>query len=50
MWSPDCLRILQHGLVDVKSLITATYPLEKIEEAFKLANEDLDQLKVVIKP
>jgi L-iditol 2-dehydrogenase len=50
MWSPDCLRILQHGLVDVRSLITATYPLEQIEEAFKMANEDPDQLKVVIKP
>lgn len=50
MWSPDCLRILQHGLVDVKSLITATYPLTKIEEAFKVANEDPDQLKVVIEP
>ena len=31
-------------------LITATFPLDKITEAFKTANEDPDQLKVVIKP
>ncbi len=50
MWSPDCMRVLHHGLVDVRSLITATYPLDKITEAFETANEDPDQLKVVIKP
>jgi threonine dehydrogenase-like Zn-dependent dehydrogenase len=50
MWSPDCLRVLQYGLVQVKPLITANYPLEKVEEAFRVANEDPDQLKVVIKP
>jgi threonine dehydrogenase-like Zn-dependent dehydrogenase len=50
MWSPDCLRVLQHELVQVRPLITATYPLEKIVEAFTVANEDPDQLKVVIKP
>jgi NADPH:quinone reductase-like Zn-dependent oxidoreductase len=50
MWSPDCMRVMQHNLVDVRSLITATFPLDKITEAFKTANEDPDQLKVVIKP
>jgi len=49
MWSPHCLRVLQHELVQVRPLITATYPLEKAEEAFKVANEDPDQLKVVLK-
>jgi L-iditol 2-dehydrogenase len=50
MWSPACTRVLQHELVQVKPLITATYPLEKIEEAFKAADEDPDQLKIAIKP
>jgi len=50
MWSPDCLRVLQHELIKVRPLITATFSLEKIEEAFHLADEDPDQLKIVIKP
>jgi L-iditol 2-dehydrogenase len=50
VWSPDCLKIMHHGLVQIKPLITSTFPLGKIEEAFKLADEDPDQLKVVLKP
>lgn len=50
MWSPDCLKVLQHGLVQVKPLITSTFPLEKVAEAFRVADEDPDQLKVVLKP
>jgi len=50
VWSPDCLKVMHHGLVQVKPLITSNFPLEKVDEAFKLADEDPDQLKVVIKP
>jgi len=50
VWSPDCLKVMHHGLVKVKPLITSNFPLEKVDEAFKLADEDPDQLKVVIKP
>ncbi|MEE9398741.1 MAG: zinc-binding dehydrogenase [Dehalococcoidales bacterium] len=50
MWSPDCLKVMHHGLVQVKPLITSTFPLEKVEEAFRAADEDPDQLKVVLKP
>ena len=50
VWSPDCLKVMQHGLVQVKPLITATFPLEKVTEAFRVADEDPDQLKVVLKP
>jgi len=49
MWSPDCLRVLQHELVKVKPLITSNFPLEKAVEAFRLADEDPDQLKIVLK-
>jgi threonine dehydrogenase-like Zn-dependent dehydrogenase len=41
---------MEHGLIQVKPLLTATFPLAKIEEAFRVANDDPDQLKVVIKP
>ena len=50
VWSPDCLKVMQHGLVQVKPLITATFPLEKVAEAFRVADEDPDQLKVVLTP
>ena len=50
MWSPDCLRVLQHELVKVRQLITSTFSLEKAVEAFRLADEDPDQLKIVLKP
>ncbi len=50
VWSPDCLKVMQSGLVQVKPLITATYPLEKVTEAFRVADEDPDQLKIVLTP
>ena len=50
VWSPDCLKVMQHGLVQVKPLITASFPLEKVAEAFRVADEDPDQLKVVLTP
>ncbi len=50
VWSPDCLKVMQHGLVKVKPLITASFPLEKVAEAFRVADEDPDQLKVVLTP
>lgn len=49
-WSPACLRVLQHELVKVRPLITSTFSLDKIEEAFRLADTDPDQLKIVITP
>ena len=50
VWTPDCLKVMQHNLIQVKPLITSTFPLEKVTEAFKLVDEDPDQLKVVLKP
>ncbi len=48
--SAGCLKVLHHGLVQVKPLLTATFSLEKVEDAFRLADEDPNQLKVVLKP
>ena len=50
VWTPDCLKVIHHELIQVKPLITSTFPLEKVAEAFKLLDEDPDQLKVVLKP
>jgi len=50
VWTPDCLKVMHHELIKVKPLITSTFPLEKVAEAFKLVDEDPDQLKVVLKP
>lgn len=50
VWAPDCLKVMQHGLIEIRPLITATFPLEKVADAFRLADEDPDQLKVVLKP
>jgi threonine dehydrogenase-like Zn-dependent dehydrogenase len=41
---------MQHELIQIRPLITATFPLEKVADAFRLADEDPDQLKVVLKP
>ncbi len=50
VWTPDCLKIMQHGLIQIKPLITSLFPLGKVAEAFKLVDEDPDQLKVVLNP
>ncbi len=50
VWTPDCLKVMHHELIKIKPLITSTFPLEKVAEAFKLVDEDPDQLKVVLKP
>jgi len=50
VWSPDCLKVMHHGLVQIEPLVTSTFPLDKVIEAFQVADENPDQLKVVIKP
>jgi L-iditol 2-dehydrogenase len=37
------------GLVDVRSLITHEFPLEKIGEAFDVADKDPAAVKVVVR-
>ena len=50
VWSPDCLKVMHHGLVQIEPLVTSTFPLDKVIEAFRVADENPDQLKVAIKP
>lgn len=45
------MEVVRHGRVDLKPLLTHTFPLERIAEAYELFGERLDGvLKVAIKP
>lgn len=46
----DCLDVLEQGKVDAKSLITATYPLDRYFEALDRSMNDSDAWKIVIHP
>jgi len=46
---PDVIRLVQAGSVDVRSVVTATYPLSEFKAAFAAAAAR-DGLKVVIRP
>ena len=46
---PRAIRLVQRGLVDVKSLVTHTFPLERIADAFEMvAAYDDGVLRAVI--
>ena len=46
---PRAIRLVESGLVDVRSLVTHRFPLEKIVEAFGVAKRR-EGLKVIIEP
>jgi L-iditol 2-dehydrogenase len=46
---PRAIRLVEQGLVDVSSIVTHRYPLERAAEAFDVA-ADRQGLKVVIEP
>jgi L-iditol 2-dehydrogenase len=46
---PRAIRLVERGLVDVRTLVTATYALEETPEAFAAAQRR-DGLKVVVTP
>jgi L-iditol 2-dehydrogenase len=48
---PQAIRLIETGLVDVRSMITHKFPLEKTAEALELAYARLDGvIKVVVTP
>ncbi len=49
VWTPWALRPVVQGLVDVRSLITHEFPLDKIAEAFAVADRDPAAIKVVVR-
>jgi threonine dehydrogenase-like Zn-dependent dehydrogenase len=44
-----CIRTVEAGLVDVRSLVTHRFPLTKAAEAFAVASRR-EGLKVIIEP
>jgi L-iditol 2-dehydrogenase len=46
---PRAIRLVQSGKVDVRSLVTHRFPLEKISEAFAVAQRR-EGLKVLVEP
>jgi len=50
IWTPDTLRPVIQGLVDVKSLITNEFKLDQLKEAFDFVDKDDTAIKVVLRP
>jgi L-iditol 2-dehydrogenase len=50
VWTPDTLRPVIQGLVDIKSLITHEFKLDQLKEAFDLVDKDDTAIKVVLRP
>lgn len=48
LWTPLALRPVSLGQVDVEALITHRFPLDRIEEAFRVAKENPAAVKVVL--
>jgi len=44
------LELIRDGFIDVRAIITHTFPLEHIQHAFELAMSPVDSLKIIIKP
>ncbi len=49
IWTPWALRPVIQGLVDVRSLITHEFLLEKVAEAFAVADRDPTAIKVIVR-
>jgi L-iditol 2-dehydrogenase len=50
IWVPQALRPVCQGQLDVRPLITHTFPLAEIDQAMQTANEDPAAIKVLLRP
>ncbi len=50
VWTPQALRPVVRGLIDVKSLITDEFSLADIDKAFAFVDQDDAAVKVVLRP
>lgn len=50
VWTPNVLRPVVQGLIDVKSLITNEFKLDQIKEAFEFVDKNDAAVKVVLRP
>lgn len=46
----EAIRLVKEGKVNLNALVTHTYPLKKISEAFKVQQNTDESVKVVVKP
>lgn len=49
-WTPNALRPVVKGMIEVKPLITNEFPLSDIKQGFELADKDDAAIKIVFKP
>ena len=50
VWTPETLRPVIFGQIDIKSLVTHEFKLDEIKEAFDLADKDDTAIKIVLRP
>lgn len=50
VWTPEALRPVIQGLVNIRPLITKEFKLEEIKEGFAYADQDDAAIKVVFRP
>jgi L-iditol 2-dehydrogenase len=50
VWTPQALRPIVQGLIDIKSLITDEFSLADIDKAFAFVDSDDAAVKVVLRP
>jgi threonine dehydrogenase-like Zn-dependent dehydrogenase len=50
IWVPQALRPVSQGQLDIKPLITHSFPLAEIDQAMRTANEDPAAIKVILRP
>ncbi len=50
VWTPEVLRPVIQGHIDIHSLITHQFKLENIKKGFELADEDDTAIKIVFRP
>ena len=50
IWVPQALRPVLQGQLDIKPLITHSFPLAEIDQAMQTANEDPAAIKVILRP
>jgi L-iditol 2-dehydrogenase len=49
VWTPWALRPVAQGMINVRPLITHEFPLEKVAEAFQVADQDPTAVKVIVR-
>ncbi len=47
---PTAIALVSSGRVDLDRLVTATYPLDRAEDALTASRRDIEAVKVVVRP